>query len=117
MQRTRLSLLFDELGDQLSLWLINPWRRVSLVIISLLGGYFAAVALAAIAGQAAIQDVTISLFLILGAEGISWLVYSRRWRDPALVRKVPKPLWIDCLNSIKLGGTYALIVEAFKLGS
>ncbi len=117
MQRTRLSLLFDELGDQLSLWLINPWRRVSLVIISLLGGYFAAVALSAIAGQAAIQDVTVSLFLVLGFEAVSWLVYSRRWRDPALVRKVPKPLWLDCLNSIKLGGIYALVVEAFKLGS
>ncbi|MEB3291492.1 MAG: DUF565 domain-containing protein [Leptolyngbya sp.] len=117
MQRTRLSLLFDELGDQISLWLINPWRRVSLVIISLLGGYFAAVALSAIAGQAAIQDVTVSIFLVLGAEVVSWLVYSRRWREPALVRKVPKPLWLDCLNSIKLGGLYALIVEAFKLGS
>ncbi|MEY3297659.1 MAG: hypothetical protein RLZZ597_919 [Cyanobacteriota bacterium] len=117
MQRTRLSLLFDELGDQISLWLINPWRRVSLVIISLLGGYFAAVALSAIAGQAAVQDVTVSIFLVIGAEAISWLAYSRRWRDPAMVRKIPKPLWLDCLNSIKLGGLYALIVEAFKLGS
>lgn len=117
MQRTRLSLLFDELGDQLSLWLINPWRRVSLVIISLLGGYFAAVALSAIAGQAAVQDVTVSIVLVIGIEAVSWLVYSRRWRDPAMVRKIPKPLWLDCLNSIKLGGLYALIVEAFKLGS
>lgn len=117
MQRTRLSRLFDELGDQLNLWLINPWRRVSLVVISLLGGYFAALSLSAIAGQAAVQDVTVSLMLVIGIEAISWLVYSRRWREPDQMRQVPKPLWLDCLNSIKLGGLYALIVEAFKLGS
>ncbi|HIK46147.1 MAG TPA: DUF565 domain-containing protein [Leptolyngbyaceae cyanobacterium M65_K2018_010] len=117
MQRTRLSLLVDDLGDQLRLWLVNPWRRISLVVISLLLGYFFAVSIAAIAGQAAAQDVTIGLFLVLAAEGVNWLVYSRPWRDPDLLRKVPKPIWIDCLNAFKLGAIYALAVEAFKLGS
>ncbi|HSM81719.1 MAG TPA: DUF565 domain-containing protein [Nodosilinea sp.] len=117
MQRTRLSTLIDDLGDQFSLWLINPWRRVSLVLISLLGGYFLAVSLAAIAGQAAVQDTLVSGFLVLGAELVSWLVYSRRWRDAELMKKVPKPLWLDCINSIKVGAIYALCVEAFKLGS
>lgn len=117
MQRTRLSTLIDDLGDQLSLWLVNPWRRVSLVLISLLGGYFIAVALAAIAGQAAVQDTVVSVFLVVMAEFVSWLVYSRRWRDPELLRKIPKPLWIDCINSFKIGAIYAFCVEAFKLGS
>ncbi|MEO1067699.1 MAG: DUF565 domain-containing protein [Cyanobacteria bacterium J06638_6] len=117
MQRTRLSTLIDDLGDQLSLWLINPWRRVSLVLISLLLGYFIAVSLSAIAGQAAVQDTVVSAFLVIGAELISWLVYSRRWRDPALIKTVPKPLWIDCLNGFKIGAVYALCLEAFKLGS
>lgn len=117
MQRTRLSTLIDDLSDQLSLWLVNPWRRVSLVLISLLGGYFIAVSLSAIAGQAAVQDTVISAFLVVGAELINWLVYSRRWRDPALLKKVPKPLWLDCINSFKIGAIYALCLEAFKLGS
>lgn len=117
MQRTRLSTLIDDLGDQLGLWLINPWRRVSLVLISLLLGYFFAASLASIAGQAAVQDTVVSAFLVLGAELISWLVYSRRWRDPALVKTVPKPVWLDCINSFKVGAIYALSVEAFKLGS
>lgn len=117
MQRTRLSRLLDALGDQLSLWLINPWRRVSLVIISLLGGYFSAVSLSAISGQAAAQDVTVALVFAVATEAVSWLVYSRRWRNPALGRTEPKPLWIDCLNSGKLGAIYALALEAFKLGS
>ncbi|MBE9137497.1 DUF565 domain-containing protein [Nodosilinea sp. LEGE 07088] len=117
MQRTRLSTLIDDLGDQLSLWLVNPWRRVSLVLLSLLLGYFVAVSLAAIAGQAAVQDTIVSAFLVIAAELISWLVYSRRWRDPELLKTIPKPLWIDCLNGFKMGAVYALCVEAFKLGS
>ncbi|HZG39834.1 MAG TPA: DUF565 domain-containing protein [Nodosilinea sp.] len=117
MQRTRLSTLIDDLGDQLSLWLVNPWRRVSLVLLSLLLGYFFAVSLAAIAGQSAVQDTVASAFIAIGVELVSWLVYSRRWRDPELLRKVPKPLWIDCINSAKIGAIYAFCVEAFKLGS
>ncbi|MEB3250668.1 MAG: DUF565 domain-containing protein [Cyanobacteriota bacterium] len=117
MQRTRLSLLFDDLGEQLQLWLINPWRRVSLLVIGLLGGYFFGVSIAAVSGQAAGQDNLVALFLVILAEAVSWLVYSRRWRDPELVRRIPKPLWLDCLNGVKLGAVYALAVEAFKLGS
>lgn len=117
MQRTRLSTLVDDLGDQLSLWLVNPWRRVSLVVISLLSGYFLAIALAAIAGQAAVQDTVVSAFLVITAELVSWLVYSRRWRDPELLKKRLKPLWLDCINGLKIGLIYALCVEAFKLGS
>ncbi|MBD2113681.1 MULTISPECIES: DUF565 domain-containing protein [Cyanophyceae] len=117
MQRTRLSTLIDDLGDQFSQWLINPWRRVSLVLLSLLLGYFFTVSLAAIAGQAAAQDTVVSAFLVLAAELISWLVYSRRWRDPALVKPVPKPVWLDCINGFKIGAIYAVSVEAFKLAS
>lgn len=117
MQRTRLTTLIDDIAEQLSLWLINPWRRVSFVLISLLLGYFFAVSLSAIAGQAAVQDTVVSVFLVVLAELISWLVYSRRWRDPQLLKKVPKPLWLDCTNSFKIGAIYALCLEAFKLGS
>ena len=117
MQRTRLNLLLDDLGDQLRLWLINPWRRLSLVVIGLLGGYFIGVSIATVSGQAGGQDNLVALVLVILAEAVSWLVYSRRWRDPELVRRIPKPLWLDCLNGVKLGAVYALAVEAFKLGS
>ncbi|NJL44862.1 MAG: DUF565 domain-containing protein [Leptolyngbyaceae cyanobacterium SM2_3_12] len=117
MQRTRFSTLIDDLSRQFSLWVLNPWRRVSLVLLSLLFGYFFGVSISAIAGQAAVQDVTISLILVLLAEVISWVVYSRSWRDPERVKTIPKPLWLDSLNSFKLGAVYAFCLEAFKLGS
>jgi len=121
MQRTRLNLLVNRTGQQLSQWLINPWRRTSLVIISLLFGYFFGVAIAAVAGQAAEQDVLVSGVLVLGSEVISRIVYGRRNRADGPAGTVsspgPSPLVLICLNSLKIGATYALCVEAFKLGS
>jgi hypothetical protein len=54
---------------------------------------------------------------VLGAELVSWLVYSRRWRDPELLKQIPKPIWLDCLNGFKIGAIYALCLEALKLSS
>jgi hypothetical protein len=116
MQRTRLSTLVESLGNQFNRWLLNPWRRISLTLIALLSGNFFGIAIAAVAGQAADQDVVVSLILVLAAEFISWLVYTRRWRNPDQL-DLPKPLWLDCLNGFKLGTMYSLCVEAFKLGS
>ena len=116
MQRTRISTLVEDAVNQLNRWLINPWRRWSLVLISLLTGNFFGIAVAAVAGQAAEQDIGVSAVLVLAAELISRLVYGRRWRS-AENKDSPKPLWIDCLNAFKIGTMYALCVEAFKLGS
>ncbi|MBU6230287.1 MAG: DUF565 domain-containing protein [Cyanobacteria bacterium REEB459] len=117
MQRTRISLLLDDIADQFSLLLINPWRRLSLIVISLLSGYFIGVSVAVISGQAVWQDNIVALLLVIAAECVSWLVYSRRWQPSPPAPKQPQPLWLDCLNSFKLGAIYALAVEAFKLGS
>jgi hypothetical protein len=116
MQRTRISTLVEDLGNQFNRWLLNPWRRWSLVLISLLFGNFFGIVIAAVAGQAAEQDVAVSAVLVLGAEVISRLVYGRRWRSPRN-QDLPKPLWVDSLNAFKVGTMYALFVEAFKLGS
>jgi len=96
--------------------LLNPWRRWSLVLISLLFGNFFGISIAAVSGQAAEQDVSVSAVLVLVAELISRLVYGRRWRSPEN-QDLPRPLWVDCLNAFKIGTMYALCVEAFKLGS
>lgn len=125
MQRTRLTLLVSRISQQLSQWLINPWRRTSLVLISLLFGYFFGITIAAVAGQAAEQDVVVSGVLVLGSETISRWVYGRRnWVDRTGVNDAAEdtspplpPLLMTCLNSLKIGATYALCVEAFKLGS
>lgn len=110
MQRTRINTLLDTVGDRLARWLVNPWRRLSILVISLLLGNFLGVAISAFAGQAAQQDIFISALLVFIGETISRIVYGRSWTPSS-------PLWIEALNGLKIGATYALCVEAFKLGS
>lgn len=112
MQRTRLNTLFETTSRQLSRWLFNPWRRLSVLLICLLGGNFFGVAIASVSGQAAEQDIVVAAMLVATAELISRIVYSRRPATDA-----PTPLGYDAVNAVKVGLMYALFVEAFKLGS
>lgn len=120
MQNTRIGTLFDRLGRQFLNWVENPWRRTSLLIIGLLFGNFLATAIATSTGQRSNLDIVISSLLLLTTESISWLVYGssfgRRATDNnAIVGQ--RPILAAILNSVKLGLTYGMFVEAFKLGS
>jgi hypothetical protein len=110
MQNTRINRLIDVLGDRLQGWLKNPWRRISLLIISLLFGTFLGTAISTIAGQSADWDIIAAGLLVLLTEFVNWLVYA----GP---RPVARSLWVEMLNALKIGLTYNLFVEAFKLGS
>ncbi|MGF1459975.1 MAG: DUF565 domain-containing protein [Leptolyngbyaceae cyanobacterium] len=113
MQRTRLATLVSAIANQFSRWVFNPWRRISLVIISLLLGFFLATAVSSIAGQKAELDVVISAILLALVEAISWWVYRRPPQN--LARK--NSLLMEVTNAFKIGLIYSLFVEAFKLGS
>ncbi|MEM6425909.1 MAG: DUF565 domain-containing protein [Cyanobacteria bacterium P01_H01_bin.119] len=116
MQNTRLNTLVTVTGDRLREWLINPWRRVSLSIISLLLGNFFAIAVSSVAGQTADLDIVLSLILLLFVELINRLVYRRSQRS-ASDRAQQKSLPLSLLNAFKIGLVYGLFVEGFKLAS
>jgi Protein of unknown function (DUF565) len=110
MQNTRLSTLIDRIFQQFTQWAENPWRRLSLIIISLLFGNFLASAVATSSGQRTDLDIITSLTLVVGVELTSWLTYGT-------IILGPRPILIAILNNIKIGLIYGLFVEAFKLGS
>jgi hypothetical protein len=117
MQNTRLNTLIDSVLARSQQWLRNPWRRTSLIIISLLFGNFLASAIATIAGQNADWDIVVSAILVALSESVSWFVYSGR-RGAAQVNRIgQRALGIEILNALKLGLMYGLFVEAFKIGS
>lgn len=110
MQNTRLSTLFDTTADSLGGWLRNPWRRLSVLIISLLFGNFLGTVVATVSGQKAELDILVAAILVALTELINRFVYGSR---PETRRSLP----IQLLNGLKLGLIYSLFVEAFKLGS
>ncbi|MGB3514177.1 MAG: DUF565 domain-containing protein [Microcoleaceae cyanobacterium] len=110
MQSTRLNRLFNVVIERFKQWLLNPWRRISLLVISLLFGNFVATAVSTIAGQEGYLDVMYALICLLITEILNWFAYGVKG-------KKIRSFGIDILNGFKIGFTYGLFLEAFKLGS
>ncbi len=117
MQNTRLNNLFGAILTRLGLWLTNPWRRISLSLISFLWGFFLGTGVATTVGQTAGWDVIAAAILVLFTEVASRIVYGSKRRTQTTER-FNKSSWLpEIVNSLKIGFTYSLFVEAFKLGS
>ncbi len=110
MQNTRLNRLFNVINAQVGRLLMNPWRRISLLIISLLFGIFLALGIASVTGQKARLDVTVALVVSIVVEGINWLAYSSSPR-------LRQSFWVENLNALKIGLSYGLFLLASILGS
>lgn len=110
MQNTRLNGIVDAIGGQLGRWLFNPWRRLSLLVISLLFGFFLGTAVSTTAGQSADWDIVAAGILVALIEVVDRIYYRS-------TRPGKKPFWVEGLNALKIGLTYSLFIEAFKLGS
>ncbi|MBC6430456.1 DUF565 domain-containing protein [Nostoc sp. HG1] len=110
MQNTRLNNLFDAIARRLGQWFLNPWRRLSLLMISFLFGFFLGNAVSTTAGQEGVLDIVVAAFLVLLTEVTSRIFYSPRFLSR-------RSLLVDSLNLLKVGFIYSLFLEAFKLGS
>ncbi|ACB51868.1 hypothetical protein cce_2520 [Crocosphaera subtropica ATCC 51142] len=110
MQRTRLNTLVEVTQTKFNQTFSNPWRRISLSLISLLLGFFVGQSVSITAGQEAYWDITVGIFLLIFTEGISRIAYSQN-------KKKGRSLGLDILNLFKIGMTYGLYIEALKLGS
>ncbi len=110
MQNTRINRFIDVLAQQFGRWVSNPWRRISLFMITLLFGNFLGTAISTIAGQSANWDIVAAAWLVFLTELVNRFVYGGN--QPAV-----RSLWVDLLNALKIGVIYNLFVEAFKLGS
>ncbi len=109
MQNTRLNNLFAAASGQLGRWLFNPWRRLAMLTISLLFGFFLGTAVSTTAGQSADWDIIAAGILVALSEIVDRIYYRRR--------QGARSFWVESLNALKIGLTYSLFIEAFKLGS
>ena len=117
MQRTRLNSLVEITATRLELLFSNPWRRIALSMISILLGFFMGSAIVTTAGQDAVWDIPAAAILFSFTELTSRFIYSRRNRQKESGLPVRRSLYLDVFNLFKIGLTYSLFLEAFKLGS
>lgn len=109
MQDTRLNIIVSTVAQRSQQWLANPWRRISMIIISFLGGIFMGTVASTTAGQKAALDIYIAGVLVIATEITSWAFYRRFG--------LKRGGWLEMLNVFKVGFIYSLFIEAFKLGS
>jgi hypothetical protein len=118
MQNTRLNSIANVLSGRLWQWLTNPWRRVSLFLISLSFGFVLGSIVITTAGATSIWDIVSTVVAILTCELISIFVYRTATQRQDFTEILPRRLIaLEMLNALKIGFTFSLFLDAFKLGS
>jgi hypothetical protein len=93
-------------ANRFNLWLQNPWRRSSISLVSLLGGFYLANLLPDSIGQSSKFNIAIATLLLVVVEGVSRIVYSQKGRNT---------ITVDIINALKIGGTYSLFLDALHI--
>ncbi len=109
-QQTRLQLVLDQFERSLRAQIGNRWATGSAALLALLGGIFLGENLSAILLWKLTGGRPI---LVLGMVVVyEVLVRLRTWA----VSDVPPLGWV-VIDNIRIGVVFALVLEAFKLGS
>ena len=106
LQSTRLQINLGQSLALLNTWAENPWRRLSLLAIALLAGFFLGSSITSVAGVLGQMDPVAALLVVLGTE-----ITIRRARNRDSGWTLPQQL----LDLSRVGFLYGLFLEAFKL--
>ena len=109
-QKTRLEDLSLRMRSYISIRLFGPWRIRSVYLLSLLIGYYFSSNLISYLINEQKQKLFILIILLLLIE----TVVRMRTR---IFRNDSESIIFNSIDNIRLGTTYAIILEAFKLGS
>ena len=106
MQKTKFKEFIDSL-----VFIINPiisdtWSKRSILLLSLLFGFYFTNSMISFLLDKSVNTILLAIILILIME-----LAVRSY----LISKLTIPVMI--INNIRIGSTYALILEAYKLGS
>ena len=108
MQRTNLSKIINQFNKILFGFITSSWRLKSINLISVLTGYFLfANFLTKFIAEGKNELVMVPIIIF-----ITEVIIRTK---PNLKSKIFN-LW-SIIDKIRIGGTYAIILEAFKLGS
>ena len=107
-QRTRLQRSLGGAWPQLEQWASNPWRRLSLLLIVLLGAFVLGNAIGTLTGARAFLDPVAAL------RCVGLIELAIRLRGP-LRRRPGDRLGLELVDMTRMGFSYGLLLEGFKL--
>ena len=109
LQETRLDKLQRKISNFFADALVGPWKRRSLGLISLLLGFYIGSNLTVYYLQKIGQRPIVVLFMVIIIEVLV--------RFRTTVKNANWPLHWLVLDNLRIGAVYAVVLEAFKLGS
>ena len=109
MQKTEFRKFLHKLNQILNSIITDSWRKRSVLLISLLLGFYFTNSLLSYLLDKSINTILIAIVILIIME------FSIRLR---LISEFFKSsLIMISINNFRIGSTYALILEAYKLGS
>ena len=109
MQKTRFRKFIDSLILIINPILLDTWTKRSFLLLSLLFGFYCTNSLISFLLDKSVNTIFLAITILLIME-LSIRSY--------LFSNISKfSLIIQVINNFRIGSTYALILEAFKLGS
>ena len=106
MQKTKFREFIDSL-----IFIINPiisdsWSKRSLLLLSLLFGFYFTNSFLSFLLDKSVNTISLAIIILLIMELVIRSYLMPRLTIPVMI-----------INNIRIGSTYALILEAYKLGS
>tara|TARA_Y100001968_G_scaffold93732_1_gene84211 strand:+ start:248 stop:577 length:330 start_codon:yes stop_codon:yes gene_type:complete len=109
MQKTRFRKFLLTLLKIIKPLLYDSWSKRSILLLSLLSGYYLTNSLLSFLLDKSVNTIFLAILILLIMEILI--------RTSFISNQSKLSIIIITLNNFRIGSTYALILEAFKLGS
>ena len=109
MQNTKLKKFIDVLSSTITPIISDNWRKRSILLLSLLFGFYFTNSLISFLLDKNVNTIFLAIIILLLMEiSIRSTLFSYLNKFSIIILSI---------NNLRIGSTYALILEAFKLGS
>ena len=109
MQKTKFGKSLDSLGKIIKPFVSDSWSKRSILLISILLGYYFTNTLLSFLLDKTVNTIFLAIFIILIMELTIRAALISNFSKLSII--------VYSINNFRIGSTYALILEAYKLGS
>ncbi len=109
MQKTRFRKLLDSLLLIIYPLLSDTWSKRSILVLSVLSGFYFTNSTISYLLDKSVNTILLSITILLIMESSIRLLFFENMKKISIL--------VSSINNFRIGSTYALILEAFKLGS
>ena len=109
MQKTKFRKFVDTVVKAINPFIVDSWGKRSIFLLSLLLGFYFTNSILSFLLDKSINTILLAILILL--------IMEISIRSTLLSKFTKLSIIIISINNFRIGSTYALILEAFKLGS